>query len=114
MNERTTNDFLSKETAEMLPSESRRRELLLSEISDYRRELSRATKELNEFLNSPLCSELFNDHTDLNDEQVMYYLALYNKVDELKSEINSRRRTIERLDAGETLADIYKSIFGGL
>lgn len=104
--------YFSKETAERLPSESRRRELLCQEVRELKAERAKFQKELDEYLRSPEYEEYLRTSTDLSDERVLHGVHLMDKIDELGCSIAWRNRDIERLDAGETLADIYRSIFG--
>lgn len=111
MNERTMNGYFSKETAERLPNESRRRELLCQEVRELKAERAKFQKELDEYLDSPEWMEYIRTSDDLNDERVLYGVSLMEKIDEIGADIAMKNHSIERLDAGETLADIYKSIF---
>ena len=112
MNERTMNGYFSKETAERLPNESRRRELLCQEVRELKAERAKFQKELDEYLDSPEWMEYLRTSDDLNDERVLYGVSLMDKIDEIGADIARKNHSIERLDEGETLADIYKSIFG--
>lgn len=103
MNERTM--YFGKETAERLPSESQRRQLLCAEVSRLRKVRDEIQKEIDDFIDSAQFDELF-------DEKFEYYCKRMNDLDDVKFSIARTRDTISRLDAGETLVDIYKSIFG--
>lgn len=98
--------YFSKETAERLPSESRRRELLCQEVMELKAERAKFQKELDDFINS------VEYGVEPTAEQIAEYCRITDEIDELGCSIAWRNRDIERLDAGETLADIYRSIFG--
>lgn len=116
MNERTeritAEQYFSSETAALLPSESRRRSLLFAELQEKNRMRENLQKKLDDFMETPLCDELFSGDIDLNDEQTRHWLNVMDEIDRLKADAAHLRRTITRLDCGETIADIYRNIFG--
>lgn len=112
--ERTTNDgYFSEQTAERLPSESQRRAELHAELKRINAKREFLQQELNGYLNSKELDELFSaEILDLNDARVKRCIDVMNEMDDLGYSAAMLRRTITRLDAGETLADIYRNIFG--
>jgi len=107
MNEHLTNEqYFSKETAERLPSESRRRQLMVAELKELKQRKSELQKELDDFINS------VEYGVEPTAEQIAEYCRITDKMDSVSTSICFLKMDIERLDAGETLADIYRSTFG--
>lgn len=100
--------YFSVETAALLPSESTRRSLLCQELRELKEEKAKFQKELDDLLNS----YDFDESDELYDERVKQGIALMDKISRVDSHIAWKKHDINRLDSGETIADIYKSIFG--
>ena len=104
--------YFSRETIELLPSEQLRRAELSAELKRVNERRRNLQAEFDRFIMSDLCEQLFGGEINMNDEQTKYFINLMDEIDNLSFSAASLRRDITRLDAGETLADIYKSIFG--
>jgi len=104
MNERNLNGYFSRETAERLPGESERRRQLVAERAELSKKRERLQREFDAFI---------SDMDGVpNDEQIKQGISMMDEMEKLGSNICWLSNSIDRLDAGETLADIYKQIFG--